>query len=255
GDGCHVDSPLAAQTEPDAVIRQFAQKCRRLDAGDTQSKVHNALAVFVERAGAEHVLVSHPQPCQTAFSREIGNGGAKQQDLGGLDGKTDLLRDGDGVGAGKHQFARQLKGGSAGGTVAKAACIREHRGVETRGHLEGDRGSGGAHEAMDELADAGRGAIDPVEAGVGPAAGMVVDVDEEERVETVNPGAANSVALQQNYGIVRTTDAHGGADAAGAGQPTVDGGDAVGCDQIGSLAHLFEQYAHGQHAADGIAVR
>src|SRR6185437_6392799 len=140
-----------------------------------------------------HVLVSYPQPRQAAFSREIRNGGAKQQDLRGLDGETDLLRDGDGVGACKHQFARQLKGGSTGGTVAEAARIGEHRGVETRGHLGGDRGSGGAHEAVDKLADAGRGAIDPIEAGVGTAAGMVVNVDKEERVETVNPRAANSI--------------------------------------------------------------
>ena len=49
-------------------------------------------------------------------------------------------------------------------------------------------------------------------------------------------------------------DAHGGADGAGAGELAIDGGNAVGGDQVGALAHLLEQHAHGQHAADGIAI-
>ena len=83
---------------------------------------------------------------------------------------------------------------------------------------------------------------------------MVVDVDDEEALEAAEAGALDAVAFEQNGRVIRTVDAQGGADGAGLGKAAKDGGNAVGGDQVGALAHLLKQHAHGEDAADGVAV-
>ena len=141
-----------------------------------------------------------------------------------------------------------------GRAVAESAGIGEHGGVEAGGHLGRDGGARGFDQPVDELADAGGAAVDPVQVAPGVAGGVVVDIDDEKPVEAAQAGASQAVALQQNGGVVGAVNAQGGADGIGVGQGAVDGGNAVGGDQIGALAHLLEQHAHGQDAAHGIAV-
>ena len=97
--------------------------------------------------------------------------------------------------------------------------------------------SGGLDEPVYQLAHAGGIAIDPVELGKGAAGGVMIDVDEEKRLQAAQPGAIQAVALQQNRGVIGAVNAHDAADGISAGQGAVSEGNAIGGDQVGALAH------------------
>ena len=83
----------------------------------------------------------------------------------------------------------------------------------------------------------------------------MIDVDEEKRLQAAQPGAIEAVALQQNRGVIGAVNAHDATDGLSAGQGAVSGGNAIGGDQVGALAHGFQQHAHSQHGAHSVAVR
>ena len=83
---------------------------------------------------------------------------------------------------------------------------------------------------------------------------MVIDVDDREALKAAQAGALVAVAFEQNGGVIGTVDAEGGANGVGAGQLAVGGGNAVGGDQVGALAQLLQEHAHGQNASDGVPV-
>src|SRR3954470_15537886 len=55
----HVYRALAADADPDTLMRHFAEKDRHFNAGDTQRVIDEAFAIFIERAKAFHVLPRH----------------------------------------------------------------------------------------------------------------------------------------------------------------------------------------------------
>ena len=111
------------------------------------------------------------------------------------------------------QFPRQGEGGGAHRAVEETAGIGEQRGVEAGGHLRRDGAAGGLDKPVDQLADAGGLAIDPVEMTPRAAAGVVIDVDDRESFEAAQPRALQAVAFQQNGRVVGAVDAQRGADA------------------------------------------
>jgi hypothetical protein len=107
---------------------------------------------------------------------------------------------------------------------------------------------------MDQFAYAGRFPIDPIDVGKHAAAGVMVDVYEEELLEALEPCAFEPITLKQNRRIIRAVDAVRGANGICSRHGAVDNGNAVGGDKVGTLAHLLEQHAHSEDAAHGVAV-
>ena len=107
---------------------------------------------------------------------------------------------------------------------------------------------------MNHLSHAGGTAVDPVDVAEVAPRGVVIDIDVEERFQPAQPGALQPVAFEQDHRVVRSVDAHRGANRVGAGQTAVDGRDSVGGNQVGALAHLLQQHARGQHGAHRVAV-
>ena len=81
GDRGHIHLAFAAQAQADAPLGQFAQKDRGLHARRADGDIHNALAILLGGAGADHVLVRHPKPGQAAFAFEPAERRAQQQQL------------------------------------------------------------------------------------------------------------------------------------------------------------------------------
>src|SRR5580704_3785610 len=100
----NVEFSLAAQGEPDTVVRELAQEYGDLDASDTDGIVHKALAVFFGRACTLHIVMRHPHPGETAFAMQIGERRAEQEHFGGGVGEISVLSDERGVGAMTHQI-------------------------------------------------------------------------------------------------------------------------------------------------------
>ena len=84
---------------------------------------------------------------------------------------------------------------------------------------------------------------------------MVIDIDQEEIFETVQSGALQAIAFQQNHRVVRTFHALRDVNLIDAGQLTVMSRNSVCRHQVGSLAHLLQHHSQRQHRSNRIAVR
>jgi hypothetical protein len=97
--------------------------------------------------------------------------------------------------------------------------------------------------------------VNPIEIGIFAAGEVVIDVDEKVLIEAAKAGALGPIALEEDGGVIRSANAEGKGDGVGLRQAAIDDGDAVGSDQVGMLTQLADEHAHGQHAANGVAIR
>src|SRR5258708_2669033 len=109
-------------------------------------------------------------------------------------------------------------------------------------------------QPVDQLADAGCFAIDPIDVAEGATGGVVIDVDEEEFLEAKQSGALGAIALQDDSGVIGAVHAEGGANGVRSRQGAMNNRNVVGRDEVSSLAHLLEQLSHREDAADGVPI-
>jgi hypothetical protein len=101
--------------------------------------------------------------------------------------------------------------------------------------------------------------IDPVDGSEGPAAGVVVDVDEGTALEAEESGAGDAVAFEQDGGgaLVGIDVVCGGrvVDSVEVWKGAIGSGDGVCKDDVDVIAELVEDLCEGEDGADGVAVR
>jgi len=83
----------------------------------------------------------------------------------------------------------------------------------------------------------------------------MIHVDAEQPVQSVQPGAAQAVALQHENTVILAGHDRCRANLAGARQFAIQEGHTVGQVAIGLLAHGAQNLHAAQHAAHGITVR
>ena len=100
GDTGYVDAALAADREAKLIAGgQLAQKHGRLDSGDADEVVDDALAVFRDGASAIEILLGDPAPCDRPVALQIRERGAEEFDLAERRGEQDVSRDLAGIGS------------------------------------------------------------------------------------------------------------------------------------------------------------
>src|ERR1051325_12251228 len=64
----HVHRALAADADPDALMRHFTKEDRNLNASDAKRVIDQPFTVFIERAKTLHVLPRNGHPCNRAIA-------------------------------------------------------------------------------------------------------------------------------------------------------------------------------------------
>jgi len=162
--------------------------------------------------------------------------------------------DGDGIGAGLDQLARQSKGGRTHVAVTESSRIGEDRRVKTLRHRRREANACGPRQLIHHLPHTRGAMIDPVEMRKFAAGQVVVDIDHEEFFEPAQPRSFQAVALQQKRRIVGSANARHGLDGVGTRHLPVLDWNTIGRYQIGGFAHLLDHHPQRQHRAHGITI-
>jgi len=106
------------------------------------------------------------------------------------------------VGSGQHKIARYGEGMLVGAFEHKRPRIGHERGVEAGGNVTIDGNAGQARKVEYELGGGHHRRVDPVDVGKIAPAYVVVDVNKETFIETIEKRAPGAVAFQQDHAIV-----------------------------------------------------
>ena len=133
--------------------------------------------------------------------------------------------------------------------------IGEDGGVKTGRDLGRNLHSGLARQAIDHFRRGHGLGINPVHLGERAAALVVIDVDQELVLQSLQAGALDAVTLQNDGSLVVAVDGLRLDNFAGVGQRLVNAGHAIAQNDVGFFAHRPQDLAAGQRRTDGVAIR
>ena len=153
------------------------------------------------------------------------------------------------------RLAADVEGPRRDAGIVERPGVGQDRQVHVRGDLDRGRDLERADEVVDHLR-AGSGArVEPVDLAVAGVAGMVVDVDHEILIESLDAGSREIAALHDDRGVERAVHAPGDLDLRHAGKHHQRSRRGVMIDDRDLLAERAERIGHRQLRADRIAVR
>src|SRR5580700_3461073 len=148
-----------------------------------------------------------------------------------------------GICAREHQLTCQRKCVFVGTFKHERTGIGEYGGVQASRNLRRNLYSSFSRQAVNHLRSGNRFRIDPVHIGKGPAADVMVNVDQKTVFQTLETGTLNTVALQNNGSFVIAFDANGAYNRVGKRQWLINARHPVMQNDIGVLAHGSQDLA------------
>src|SRR5215216_57856 len=123
----------------------------------------------------------------------------------------------------------------------KRSGVSDQRGVDTLRNLLRNANTGGFAEVVDHLSNRGSGRVDPVDVSEERGSRMMIDIDDELRLQIRQTGPGNIGTLNHEDGVVRRIDRGSNAHLVGAGQLLVSMWDWIAHDHFDVFIECTQQ--------------
>src|SRR5437764_5544783 len=97
-----------------------------------------------------------------------------------------------------NQLLRQCKCSRIGLRITERSSISKHRSIKTGGDLRSYGHAGGDAQAKNHLSGGAGAGINPIHMRKWPGAMVVINVDEEMLLQSLDVGAVHAIAFQQD---------------------------------------------------------